>query len=132
MLQQVASAPQRLDLIQRIHALQTQLDAALITDELASVGSLCAKLQTLQKQSARLPLSEEDYLTLADRHAALVQRVTDRCKELAEAKDFAAVTALGTKLKELRVAALPVDDGTVISHHETGDLLQTHFLPTGF
>jgi hypothetical protein len=65
----------------------------------------------LQQQSAQLPLSEEDYLTLPARHADLVQRVTDTCKELALAEEFTAVTVLGAKLSELRAAVPPEIDG---------------------
>jgi hypothetical protein len=59
------------------------------------------------------PLSEEDYLTLAERHAALVQKLTARCEELADAEEYDAVTVLGDKLNELKaldVSALPTSD----------------------
>ena len=75
-LQQVACVPQRRDLTQRIPALQTQLEAALAADDFGSIASVGTQLLALQQQSAQLPQSEEDYLTLADRHAALVQATT--------------------------------------------------------
>jgi hypothetical protein len=71
----------------------------------------------------RQPLSEEDYLTLADRLAALVQKVTTTCEELADAEDYGAVTVLGDKLNELKaldVSTLPSSNrcSTTVSSSE--------------
>jgi hypothetical protein len=55
-------------------------------------------------------LTEEDYLTLADRHAALVTTVTATCSVLADAGQFDALEALAAKLEELKaldMSALP-------------------------
>jgi hypothetical protein len=68
----------------------------------------------------KVPLTEEDYLTLEARHAALVQRVTERCKELTKARKFAEVTALGTQLSNMRAVALPAADRSLIYDHPTG------------
>jgi hypothetical protein len=70
------------------------------------VGTLGTQLQALQQQAAQLPLSEEDYLTLPARHADLVRRVTDACRELMKARDYAALGPLSAKLKELRALDL--------------------------
>jgi hypothetical protein len=60
------------------------------------------------------PLSEEDYLTLAGRHAALVQKATSQCRELAASKDYATLAAMAAKLADLTaldVSALPQPTG---------------------
>jgi hypothetical protein len=119
-LQQVACAPQRSAMTQRILTERSHLDAALAADDFEQVLALGMQLQSLQQESAQLPLSEEDYLTLADRHAALVLRVVERCTELALAKEFAEVTVLGAKLSELRAAALPVAAHVSASNVSTG------------
>jgi hypothetical protein len=129
-LTQVICAPQRRDLTKRIEALQAQLDAALAADDFEAVALLCSQLQILQQQSAQLPLSEEGYLTLLDRHAALVQKLADKCKELAEAKDYAAVTSLGVKLSELRAATLSaVDCSETVRRHAGSVLCQCDDMP---
>jgi hypothetical protein len=66
----------------------------------------------VEKQSAQLPLSEEDYLTLPARHADLVQRVTDTCRNLMKARDYAALGPLSAKLEELRALDLSGIAGT--------------------
>jgi hypothetical protein len=105
-LQQVAAVPQRRDLSQRIQALQPQLKVAEACDDFEQVVALGTQLQVLQQESAQLPLSEEDYLTLGDRHADLVRRVTETCRELTRLKDYAALGPLSAKLKELRALDL--------------------------
>jgi hypothetical protein len=109
-LQYIRDAPQRGDLLNKMLLLHEQLQAAFAFEDFESVACHCTQLQALQQQSAQLPLSEEDYLTLGDRHADLVQRVTEKCKQLAAAKDFTSVTALGAKLSELRAAAVLLQD----------------------
>jgi hypothetical protein len=91
----------------RIPALQAQYDAALAAaDDFVLVGTLGSQLQALQQESAQLSLSEEDYLTLAARHAALVQRVMEECRELAKAQDYTALGSLSAKLQELKALDL--------------------------
>jgi hypothetical protein len=62
----------------------------------------------------QLPLSEEDYLTLAGRYEALVQKVTATCAELADAGEFDALVVLAAKLEELKAL-----DVSILAH--TGD-----------
>jgi hypothetical protein len=110
LLAELANAPARRDLDQRKGKVQAQFDAADAADDFLLVAKLGMQLQQLEKESAQLPLSEEDYLTLADRHAALVQRVTDQCKELKVAKDFVALAAVAEHLGALKavdISALP-------------------------
>jgi hypothetical protein len=84
----------------------------MAVDDFEAVASLGMQLLALQQESAQLPLSEEDYLTLAARHAALVKSVHDKCTDLAEAEDYSAVTDLGVKLRELRLVVPPVIDSS--------------------
>jgi hypothetical protein len=84
--------------------LRAQLAAAVEQEDYELVGALGVQL------TAAPPLSDEDCLTLADRHEALVQKVITTCRELPKAKSYAEVKVLGTKLKELKVldvSALP-------------------------
>jgi hypothetical protein len=86
--------------------LRAQLAAAEKCEDYELVGTLGEQLVT-----APHPLSEEDYLTLADRHEALVQEVTTACQELTKAKAYADVKVLGAVLKELKsldVSGLPL------------------------
>jgi hypothetical protein len=128
-LQQLAGAPHRRDLIQRINSLQTQLVAVAAADDFESAALLGTQLKALKRESAQLPLSKEDYFTLGNRHARLVERLTEKCRELALAEDYGALGPLGAKLKELRSAVPPVIDEqrTVIRYPGTigRSLMQT-------
>jgi hypothetical protein len=106
---QFAHAPALRDAIQQRDALQRELTTLDTADaeEIAKVGTAhkAAIAAVLQQ-----PLSEEDYLTLSSRHAALVQEVTVMGLEMADAGEFDAVELLGAKLNVLRkldVSALP-------------------------
>jgi L-asparaginase II len=109
------AAPVRRDLMQRMRALQAQYDAAeTAATDFVLIGTLGMQLQELEEESAQLPLSEEDYLTLTDRHAALVQRVTDACRALKAPGYFAELDKLATQLEALRaldVSGPPVPSG---------------------
>jgi hypothetical protein len=96
------------DVIRRREELQREYNAlkAAATNycSLARVG------KALKAAVAAVVLTEEDYLTLADRHAALVRRATATCSVLADAGEFNALEFLATKLEELKaldVSALP-------------------------
>jgi hypothetical protein len=105
---QSSQTPLRAEMTQRLAAAQTQYDAAeAAAEDFELIASLGKALQALQQESAKLPLSEEDYLSLRDRHAALVRRVEERCKELKDAKDFTALEALGVHLEALKAVHLP-------------------------
>jgi hypothetical protein len=110
MISQFAQVPVLRDAILHRDALQRDLDALNAETnftEIASVGTAHLAAMAAVRQQ---PLSEEDYLKLKDRHAALVQKVTLTCEVLADAEDYDAVTVLGVKLNELKalnVSALP-------------------------
>jgi hypothetical protein len=86
--------------MRRILALQAKLEAAEDALDFESAASLGLALTALQEQSAQ-NLSVKEYLTLPARHAALLQRVTEHCKELMSAKDYATLGPLSAKLKVL-------------------------------
>jgi hypothetical protein len=67
----------------------------------------------------QLPLSEEDYLTLAGRYEALVQKVTATCAELADAGEFDALVVLAAKLEELKAL-----DVSTLAHTGDNDPMQ--------
>jgi hypothetical protein len=108
---QAKAAPAYRDLMERVRPLQAQFDAAeAAAEDFVLIGTLGTQLQQLEKESARLPLSEEDYLTLADRHAALVQRLTDQCRKMKAVGWFTELDQLATQLVALRaldVSELP-------------------------
>jgi hypothetical protein len=108
-ISQFAHVPTFRDAIQRRDELQREYNAlkAAATD-FVSLGRVGKALKTA---IAAIVLTEEDYLTLADRHAALLHKVTTTCSELADAGEFGALATLATKLEELKaldVSALPV------------------------
>jgi hypothetical protein len=83
--------------------LQGQYDTALAAAvDFVLVASLGVTLQGLEQKAAELPLSEQDYLTLPARHAALVQRVTEHCRELAAGRHYSALSLLSAKQKDLK------------------------------
>jgi hypothetical protein len=103
MLKQGAHAPQRRDMILRVRTEQAKFDAALADGtDFGLIASLGKSLQTLKAESAQLPLSEEDYLTLADRHAALLQRMVAACLQLTAAQEFATLATLSAHLKTIK------------------------------
>jgi cell fate (sporulation/competence/biofilm development) regulator YlbF (YheA/YmcA/DUF963 family) len=94
--------------IQQRDELQREYDAlkSAATD-LISLGRVG---KALKAAVSAIVLTEKDYVALADRHAALVQKVTATCIELADAREFDALDSLATKLEQLRaldVSALP-------------------------
>jgi DNA repair ATPase RecN len=85
--------------------LQARFDAADAADEdYKLIGTLGEALEALSVESAQLPLSEEDFWTLAERHAQLVEKMISKCRELKRDKQYKALTALGTALESLRAA----------------------------
>jgi hypothetical protein len=108
LLAEIAFMPARQDLMRRRNIVRAQFDAADIAGrDFYVIAQLGMQLLVLEKESALLPLSEESYLTIPKRHAALMQQMTERCKELTKARAFAAVTTLGAKLSELRATVPP-------------------------
>jgi myosin heavy subunit len=107
---QFAHVPALRNAIQQRAELQAQLEAAEAGDDFVLVGTLGEQLDALNLKVVEQPLSEEDYLTMFERHAALVQKVTDTCRELTKSRAYAEVKILGVKLQELKaldVSALP-------------------------
>jgi hypothetical protein len=94
-----------------------QFDAAVAAANFSAVAALGLARKALLAESAQLPLSEEDYLTLPARHAAQVQRVTDQCRQLVRANNFAALTALSKKLSALKTLDVGILDIPEKSHN---------------
>jgi DNA repair exonuclease SbcCD ATPase subunit len=108
---QFTHVPALRDAIQQRDQLQTEFAAlkASKTDFAASVR-VGRTFKASQGAVLQLPLSEEDYLTMAGRHAALTQKMTALCERLLENEDLDALETLATKLGELKaldVSALP-------------------------
>jgi hypothetical protein len=75
-----------------------------------SIGRTGRALEAVTAELARLSLSGEDYLTLADRHATLLLKATALCKELAAVRDHGSLAKVAAELVELKkvdVSALP-------------------------
>jgi hypothetical protein len=106
-----AHMPALRDAIQQRDELQRELDAlkALRTEYRAS-ARVGKALQAAKLAVTDQPLSEEDYLTLADRHTVLVQKLTNQCDQCLDNDDFDALDTLAAKLEELQaldVSTLP-------------------------
>jgi hypothetical protein len=111
LLTQFTNAPRTREAMLHRDELQNTLTALRAAkSDFAAVGQVGKALKAANAELAQLPLSEEDYLALADRHAALVQKVTAACTALADAGEYDALDALAIKLEELQaldVSALP-------------------------
>jgi hypothetical protein len=105
-IQQVALAAQRSSVTQRLEAAQAQYDAAEAAGDFRSIGALGRALENLKAESAKIALSQKDYLTLADRHAQLVQRVVSTCQDLAKAGKYVELSALVTSAENLKTLDL--------------------------
>jgi hypothetical protein len=105
---QASQAPPRAEMMQRLEAAQAQYDSAkAAAEDFELIASRGKALQALQLEASKLPLSGEDYLTLGERHAQLVQRMLATCKQLARSKEFAALTALDKQVKLFCALTLP-------------------------
>jgi hypothetical protein len=87
---------------QRRDALQAQLDSAMSKRDLKQMGTLGLALEALKLEAAQLPLSEEEYLTLGARHAALMERVEAKGMEFARIKQYGLVYRMGVALESLK------------------------------
>jgi hypothetical protein len=97
--------------IRRRNALQLDLDTLITAGaDLVTIGLAGKELQAAIVVVTQQPMSEEDYLTLADRYDVLVQNVTDTCKDLLAAAQYDVVIALGTKLKKLQTAKASTEE----------------------
>jgi serine/threonine protein kinase len=88
--------------IQQRDELHAQLEAAEESEDYQLATKLARETASLQKLIALQPLSEEDYLMLPDRHAALVLKLAQQCEELVKATNWAALKALAAKLEQLK------------------------------
>jgi hypothetical protein len=113
MIQQVSEAPQRKDMTQRLRAAQTQHDVAAIAEDFDLVITLGGTLESLCEESAQLPLSVQDFETLADRHAQLVLEMVEKCKALTKAKDYVLLDIVANKLDALKALQTEIDDAAV-------------------
>jgi hypothetical protein len=110
---QFAQAPVLWDLVQQRNKLQLALDLLVVmvmNNDWEAVGEAGKKVGSATAAMLQDPLSEEDYMTLTSRHSALVQKMTDTCKDLLATKQYDSVTALGTKLKELKAAQVSAEN----------------------
>jgi hypothetical protein len=102
---QFAHATDRREVMRRHDKLLACLRGALELTEgedYERVRELGEQLETLEQESAQLPLSEGDYLTLTEKHASLLQRTTAMCKEYQRARNGIMLVELGTKREELK------------------------------
>jgi hypothetical protein len=104
LLQLVSAAPTVRQVLQRKHRVQAQIGGLEAAEEVdySAVGDLLLQLESLDLQSARLPMTEEDDMTLKNRHAALVETVTAVCRELMKAKQYAALRDMAAQLGALK------------------------------
>jgi hypothetical protein len=108
---QFAQAPVLWDLVQQRNKLQLALDLLVVmNNDWEAVGEAGKKVGSATAAVLQHPLSEEDNMTLTSRHSALVQKMTDTCKDLLATKQYDSVTALGTKLKELKAAQVSAEN----------------------
>jgi hypothetical protein len=99
--QQAAEAPPRTALWKRQDALCAEIECILLFKSYSDVSrlpTLAAPLSAMEGESAQLRLSAVDYLTLRERHAALVAEVTEACRELKQNKQHAQLMAMGAVL----------------------------------
>jgi hypothetical protein len=105
---QFAHMPAVRDAIQQREELQAQLEAAEERDAYQLVIMLGDKLDALQETIKMLPLSEDDYRSLEDRHAALLLKVSCECKALSKARNRTALEPLAVKLDQLKALGFHV------------------------
>jgi hypothetical protein len=64
------------------------------------------------------PLSEEDYLSLADRQAEVILTATALCRKLVAAEDYHTLAAVAAKLAVMRALAVGVNNGDTSNDEE--------------
>jgi hypothetical protein len=95
---------QRDELQARLTALKTNSEISQDPDWEA-IGRAGNALKAVDSAMKHQPFSQEDYLALVGRHAALVQKARTQCAELAAAGDCATLATVATKLAELTALA---------------------------
>jgi hypothetical protein len=97
--------------VQHRDALKEELYALKIANvDFTSMGRVGKAVKAAAFTVSQQQLTEEGYLTLADRHEAMVRKVTETCTGLSDAEDYEALATLAVKLEELQaldVSALP-------------------------
>jgi hypothetical protein len=104
---------QRDELQARLTALKANSEISQVPDWEA-IGRAGNALRAADSAVESQPFSEEDYLALVGKHAALVQKATAQCAELAAAADYATLATVATKLADLTaldMSALPQPTG---------------------
>lgn len=71
-----------------------------------AIKTICTNLESHLKASQKISLSEQDYLSLPARHAALVLQLSERCKELFAQGEADMLLKLGPKLDALKALDL--------------------------
>jgi DNA repair exonuclease SbcCD ATPase subunit len=104
---QFAHVPALRDAIQQRDELQTEFDTIKASKAEYKTGVRVVKALNAAKEAVtHQPLSEDDYLTLAARHAALIHTLKAECDDLLENLDIVdasdALDTLATKLEELK------------------------------
>jgi hypothetical protein len=91
---------QRDELRARLHALTANGDGS--HQDWEGIGRAGSALKVADKAVNAPPLTEEDYLTLADRRAALLLKATAHCRALLSAKDYGKLSNIAAKLAKLK------------------------------
>jgi hypothetical protein len=91
---------QRDELRSRLHLLTA--NRAGPHQDWEGIGRAGSALKMADKAVNAPPLTEEDYLTLADRRAALLQKATAHCRALLSAKDYGKLSSIAAKLAKLK------------------------------
>jgi hypothetical protein len=87
--------------IERRDALQRELAALKVAEsDFEAVGRTGTALKAAIAEVTQLPLSAEDVVALAVRHADQVQGLVDQCTALVDAEDYDALAVLAIKLEE--------------------------------
>jgi 7-keto-8-aminopelargonate synthetase-like enzyme len=113
--------------MRRISAVQQRLDDACSKGNYTAAGTFGEELEVLETESNRIGLSEEDYLTLQERHRELVEAMDKRCKELVAAKKFKELGALNNNMRTFKALDL-----SALVQPRTGKICHLHASITRF
>jgi aminoglycoside phosphotransferase len=97
---------QHREITRRLSKLRAELESAKDDRDFKTESAVKHEMKVLEREESLLPPPEEDTLTLSDQCAELVQRVTYRCRDLAEAQLFAALDTLSAKLRAIKALDL--------------------------
>lgn len=101
---QLAHAPATQAWIQCRDQLQQRIQHAdkAADPDYALIGRLGLEISALEKEGSQLKLLEGDFMSLADRHAAVVQETSRICAALVTVGAYAELATQAAKLAELR------------------------------